>query len=343
MEELHSRPDSGRPDSGNIDPGYMLAQGRLKAKMTTEQVAEKLHLSPRKVSALEGNDYKQLPEAPYVRGYMRNYAQLVGVSPGPLLEAYNKITGVKKQPEVTTAPSQKNKAFDDSGLVKIAAVVTGIAVVALIIFMWPQRSNEVDSSGSYDSGSTGAGEAATQNLMESEIFPPDADETVGANSGSEGPAYDTTNLSSMEVTMPGDTPTSGPEPAASSNVFESNQSRITGNQTAPVKHTPVFRQPATIVPDTTATAPVVSEKKSEIILYVEEDSWADIRDSGNNKLIYETLTSGRVITLEGIPPFKVFLGNVKGVKLFYNGQEYDVAQHQRGLVARFRLGKGSQQ
>jgi cytoskeleton protein RodZ len=337
MEELHSRPDRSRSDSSNIDPGYMLAQGRLKAKMTTEQVAEKLHLSARKVSALEGNDYKELPEAPYVRGYMRNYARLVGVSPGPLLEAYNKMTGVKKQPEVTTAPLQKNKAFDDSGLVKIVAVVTGIAVVALIIFMWPQRANEVSSPESYDSGSTEAGEAATQNLMESELFPPGIDETAGASSGNEGSADDTSNLSSMEVTMPGDT-LSGPEPAASSNVFESNRSRITGNQTAPV-----FRQPAATVPATTATAPVVLEKKSEIILYVEEDSWADIRDSGNNKLIYETLTSGRVITLEGVPPFKVFLGNVKGVKLFYNGQEYDVAQHRRGLVARFRLGKGSQQ
>ncbi|GMR18254.1 MAG: hypothetical protein BMS9Abin33_0660 [Gammaproteobacteria bacterium] len=339
MEELHSRPDRSRSDSGNIDPGYMLAQGRLKAKMTTEQVAEKLHLSPRKVSALEGNDYKELPEAPYVRGYMRNYARLVGVSPGPLLEAYNKMTGAKKQSEVTTVPLKKNKVFDDSGIVKIAAVVTGIAVVALIIFMWPQRGNEVSSPGSYDSGSTEAGEVATENLMESEMFPPGGDETVGVNSGSEG---STANLSSMEVTMPGDTP-SGPEPAASSNVFESNQSRTNGNQTAPVEHTPVFRQPATTVPDTTATAPVVSVNKSEIILYVEEDSWADIRDSGNNKLIYETLTSGRVITLEGVPPFKVFLGNVKGVKLFYNGIEYDVAQHQRGLVARFRLGKGSQQ
>ena len=341
MEEMSSRSHS------NIDPGYILAQGRLKAKMTTEQVANKLHLSPRKVSALENNDFKELPEAPYVRGYMRNYAQLVGVSPEPLLEAYNKITGVKKQPEVTATPARGKKAFDDPGIVKMVAAVASVAVVALIIYLWPEHDNKMGESASYDADSAESGEFLTENIMGSGQFPLGVDGATegGPGAGGAGANYDSSNLNSMEVTIPraaNGVAKSGPAPAVSSNVFAKNQNPIISNSVSPVEQTPVETRSRVRVPDTTTTAPVVLANKSEIVLYIEEDSWADIRDAGNNKLIYETITSGRVVTLEGVPPFKVFLGNAKGVKLFYNGNEYDVSRHQRGLVARFQLGKAGQ-
>ena len=88
-----------------------------------------------------------------------------------------------------------------------------------------------------------------------------------------------------------------------------------------------------------APAPAATAKKSEIILYVEADCWADVRDAADKRLIYETIPGGRVITLSGEAPFRIFLGNAQAVKMFYNGQEYDISKHRRGLVARFTLGE----
>jgi cytoskeleton protein RodZ len=45
------------------------------------------------------------------------------------------------------------------------------------------------------------------------------------------------------------------------------------------------------------------------------------------------------VTLEGVAPLSVFLGNAAGVRLDYNGRAVDVARHKRGMMARFTLGE----
>lgn len=74
------------------------------------------------------------------------------------------------------------------------------------------------------------------------------------------------------------------------------------------------------------------------MLYVHDDSWADVRDARQQRLIYETIAAGRVVTLEGVAPLQVFLGNVDGVRVEFQGRPYDAARHKRGQIARFTLG-----
>jgi cytoskeleton protein RodZ len=76
----------------------------------------------------------------------------------------------------------------------------------------------------------------------------------------------------------------------------------------------------------------------KLVLYAEQDSWADIRDARHVKLLYETVPAGRTVTLEGVAPLSIFLGNAAGVRLDYNGKNVDVGRYQRGLIARFTLG-----
>jgi cytoskeleton protein RodZ len=75
------------------------------------------------------------------------------------------------------------------------------------------------------------------------------------------------------------------------------------------------------------------------VLTADQDSWADIRDARQMKLLYETVPAGRTVTLEGVAPLSVFLGNAAGVRLDYNGRAVDVARHKRGMMARFTLGE----
>jgi cytoskeleton protein RodZ len=74
------------------------------------------------------------------------------------------------------------------------------------------------------------------------------------------------------------------------------------------------------------------------VLHADQDSWADIRDARQNRLIYETVLAGRVVSLEGVAPLSVFLGNADGVRLEFNGKPFDAGPHKRGPVARFTLG-----
>lgn len=60
-------------------PGRRLREGRERAGLTEEQVARRLHMSLTFVRAIEADDYERLPEAAFIKGYMRNYARLVDV------------------------------------------------------------------------------------------------------------------------------------------------------------------------------------------------------------------------------------------------------------------------
>ena len=79
--------------------------------------------------------------------------------------------------------------------------------------------------------------------------------------------------------------------------------------------------------------------RSRMVLHAVQESWADIRDARDNRLLYENVPAGRRISIEGVAPFSVFLGNADGVRVEFNGHNYDVSRHKRGQVARFTLGE----
>ena len=79
-------------DEEHIDkpkkPGQYLAYEREKKGLKAEDVAEKLHLSPHIIHALEKEMHDKLPELVYVRGYIRAYCRLLRIDPVPVLDMY---------------------------------------------------------------------------------------------------------------------------------------------------------------------------------------------------------------------------------------------------------------
>jgi cytoskeleton protein RodZ len=86
-----------------------------------------------------------------------------------------------------------------------------------------------------------------------------------------------------------------------------------------------------------SVAVALDKAQSKIVIHAKQSSWADIRDAKNNKLLYDTVSAGRVVTIKGVGPFNIFLGNAAGIDLKFNGKKYDLEQHRNGLVARFKL------
>ena len=78
--------------------------------------------------------------------------------------------------------------------------------------------------------------------------------------------------------------------------------------------------------------------RSRMVLRAIQESWVDVRDARDNKLLYENVPPGRSIAIEGVAPFSVFLGNAEGVRVEFNGQNFDIGRYKRGQVARFTLG-----
>lgn len=67
--------------------GDQLRAARIAQGLTIETVAKQLKLAPRQVTALESDDVAALPDGPFVRGFVRNYARLVKINPDTLVHA----------------------------------------------------------------------------------------------------------------------------------------------------------------------------------------------------------------------------------------------------------------
>lgn len=65
--------------------GAVLAAAREELNLSVADVARHLKLSPAQVEALEEGAYERLPGRVFVRGFLRNYAKLLGLDPQPLL------------------------------------------------------------------------------------------------------------------------------------------------------------------------------------------------------------------------------------------------------------------
>ena len=72
------------PATAPAPPGRQLAAARENSGLSVADIAHQLKLSPWQVEALEAGDYRRLPGAVFVRGFIRNYARLVKLDPAAL-------------------------------------------------------------------------------------------------------------------------------------------------------------------------------------------------------------------------------------------------------------------
>ncbi|CBL45760.1 Hypothetical protein HDN1F_21770 [gamma proteobacterium HdN1] len=77
-------------------PGQRLARARTQQALTPETVAKRLNLSVSMVKAIEADNPRLLPGPAFTRGYIRNYAKLLGVPADELVEAYDRIHSASK-------------------------------------------------------------------------------------------------------------------------------------------------------------------------------------------------------------------------------------------------------
>lgn len=337
--------------TGSNEPGASLAIAREEAGLSVDHVAAQMHISPRRIIALEENDYDELPEPPYVRGYLRNYAQLVKIDPEPLVEAYNSYLQELNKVELnsTIPPTAAITVANNEKIIRYASIAVVVVVAGLLIIWWQSRESDATkpdfetaktSEFEVDSEAESIGSSAEENELTTITFgdqakqqQDQADKKAAASAASVNEFL--TNKEGKQVSPRGTV-----EDVKQISAAETGRRQVTKTERRTVQQKIAEPDQQSAVVKKKASSPVdkTGGKQEQIVLYVQEDSWVDIRDSQDSKLIYKTVNAGQIITLSGQGPFKVFLGNAGGVKLFYNGQEQDVSRFQRGLIARFRLG-----
>jgi len=83
----------------------------------------------------------------------------------------------------------------------------------------------------------------------------------------------------------------------------------------------------------------LSDDYRTLMLYFDLGSWVDVRDATGKRLMNRMVVQGRTLSVQGTPPFKIFLGNRQGVRIMYRGKPVQIQDNGTGMFARFVVGK----
>jgi cytoskeleton protein RodZ len=138
MEETAAPAAASEPRAIGAAPealtiGKRLRAGRERAGLSVAASAEKLHLDPKVIEALEADRFAELGASVYVRGHLRRYADFVGEPGAELVAAYAAREARPPPPDLTQAPQGEHRA-DPRRFATPLRISAGVAVLAFAIW-----------------------------------------------------------------------------------------------------------------------------------------------------------------------------------------------------------------
>ncbi len=292
--------------------GARLASAREARGLTIAEVAERLKLSPRQVEALEAEDWTNLPDAVFVRGFVRNYAKIVGIEPGELLPSLDAVDTVT---QTITAPSAGVRLGGSpvARWLLLPIVLTVLFVTGVVgLYSWLKQGEEVllpqttVTAQTTPDHTTAAREPVQQN--------------VPISQGAEG----------SEVTLP---------PSATT----PSQSLASGEMPSAVPQPispalPQTMSPSGATDEQASIQPPPSQPRAPVSMRFEpsEDAWIQVVDAKGMRFS-KLVRGGAVEVVSGTPPFRLVVGNAAKVNLTYNGHVIDLKPYIGEKVARLTL------
>jgi cytoskeleton protein RodZ len=297
--------------------GAALAAARESRGLSVAEVAERLKLTPRQIEALEAEDWAALPDAVFVRGFVRNYAKLVGMAPEALMPA---VDGAEAVTRTITAPSAGVRLGSSPVarwlLLPLLLVILFVTVV-VGLYTWLRQGEH-------------ALLPAGQPTEHVPTAPPSSAEGQGGgvSLGPQAPLPATTTQPPPPAAAPA--PSYQPAPASE-----------------PVAMPPVAqtqaREPASAPPPRTASTPEAAESapaqpqgRVSMRFAPAEDSWIQVVDAKGMRFS-KLVRGGSTEVVSGTPPFRLVVGNAATVSLVYNGHVIDLKPYIGEKVARLTL------
>ena len=326
-------------------PGKRLRIARQARGLDQDSVAAHLHLSRAMIQALEQDNYDILPGTVFIRGYIRNYARLLGLDAEPLLKTFAATRPREAEPAPGVPHSPRRETRNGGAGGRLLGAVAALGVVALLAFWWhnnggwpptpdrePGAVSPAATAGKPTESLATAAVAQHSGAPEKSILAEEAaasppavsdapDQTLRSRSATARPTPPERNPADTSETVaaapPVETTPVPPEPSAA---------EAAAAQTAP--------------PEETEAAAAVAEAEAVVFEFI-GPCWVDIRDSTRKFKLFGEMQKGDRHVLGGIPPYSVILGNSPMVKIRVKGSELDLAALSRGNVARFTLDPNS--
>lgn len=95
--------------------GEILKEARIKKKLSLEEVEKLTRIRVKYLQAIEENNFKELPQGTTVKGFIKNYSQVVGLDPQSVLAVFRRDFMEDHKgliiPRGITDPMEKSKVY----------------------------------------------------------------------------------------------------------------------------------------------------------------------------------------------------------------------------------------
>ncbi|MCK9378586.1 MAG: DUF4115 domain-containing protein [Candidatus Moranbacteria bacterium] len=128
--------------------GERLGQIRAERRMSLHEVSRGTRIQIKYLQYLENGEYDKLPARVYVKGFLRSYANFMGISENPLIRSYERERGIQnniKRERESGGIEKDRKPFSISTFAITPKIITLVAVIVLIAGAFFYLYKELDN------------------------------------------------------------------------------------------------------------------------------------------------------------------------------------------------------
>ena len=167
-DDVDKQAEAERDAGAGPVAGERLADARREQQVSIDEIAKELHLDEHKVRALERNEFDVLGAPVFAKGYLRKYAQLVGVRIEDVLADYHHLTRSAVVPPVITSRPRPRHELSPGPWIAVIVVI----IIAVTAYWWFTRSAPEPVNGEPASSEVEAPEADDTDTELPETTPP---------------------------------------------------------------------------------------------------------------------------------------------------------------------------
>lgn len=283
--------------------GKLLKEMRLQKEYSLSDVSKKLCIRKIYLEAIEESNYKELPPLPYGVGFIRSYAEFLGLNSGNIVELYKEETNSNPDKDIFVLEPQNEATVPNRKYLLIS-----LLSIILIYALWYFYNN-----GMPDAAEDVENESSTETVMpeEKNEFPLVVEDYSLVSEGG-----DVVPVAAVSDATP--------------NVV-AEQVTIT-DASFPLEEEKATAEPAS---ETPVAVPAASEEKTPaavaetpvegVVLKIKKETWIEVKDA-EKLYISKVLQAGDSYKVPSGPGMILSVGRVEAVDVLINGKVTPVAQ-----------------
>lgn len=290
--------------SVTVTPGQRLRNARKEAGLGLREVADKLHLLPRQIEALEQDNYSLFNGDIFCKGYIRSYGKLLGLDTDELLASYAQLLPANMWPDEGLKMAAPQAQLQSSH--RMTYIMSAAALIAVISLLWLSTPQAVESS---------------LQLAEREVVIDGRDTSTLT---SLQPQAEPTRIAEGFVAEP--LADRSDEPSLVSSIAASEPARQVAESYA-------------VAAASETEKSLVDTVDSLLTFQFSDECWVEVKDSDDRVLFANLKRAEDTLRLSGSAPFRILLGYAPAVSLDFNGEPVPIEINRKNNSARFVVGE----